>query len=116
MRLGCGRLIGIAGSMALLAACSLAGPAVEPEQAETPTREVELTEVAAEVTDEPTPTTAVTTGGEPLFILEDNWPVSQSQPGDTLALSVGVQVCCVYYEQVDAPASWSVEPGDAASI
>ncbi len=56
------------------------------------------------------------TPGETLYILEHGGPVSQAQAGDTLALAVGRQECCVYYEEIEADVSWSVEPGHAASI
>jgi hypothetical protein len=115
MRPRFGRLIWIASSMVLLLACSLVGPAVEPEEAER-TELTEVPTVVTEVTDEPTAVTPMPTLEGPLYILDGNWPVSQAQPGDTVALSVGIMVCCVFYDEVEAEASWTVEPHDAASI
>jgi hypothetical protein len=40
----------------------------------------------------------------------------EMQPGETRNMTVGTGVCCVYFEPVDACVTWSVEPGEAATI
>lgn len=43
-------------------------------------------------------------------------PGIEMRPGETRNMSVGTTECCVYFQPVDACVTWSVEPGEAATI
>lgn len=107
--------------LAVLSGCTqvvaspTAGPATAPPQP-TPT----LTDQPTDIPPADATPTASPAAGEPLTIVARGQGVTahviQARPGDALELYVARMVCCVFWEEVEQPFMWSVEPSGAATI